>query len=243
MKHLAFVASGRVSTVFLALMVVIFFVSSSQAAFIVPSAVVTPGGPAVAVPLTAAAPGSLLASLVAPFAFSTTAGTTSGTIVSAVFRNPSGTLDFYYEVVNNGTSVTALSREPDTSFDGFATSLAFRLDGASLGGPFMASSPGIIPVTGDRDSSGTVVGFNFTPAPPGTKIPPGTTSAVLVISTDATNFRAGDAEIIDGGAATVASFEPTSIVSPPPVPEPASFALVGLGLLAVAGIRRSLKTR
>jgi len=205
-------------------------VPAMQAAPILPSALVTPGGPAVGVPLTSAAPGTLLASLVAPFSFTTTAGTTSGTLTSAVYRNPSGTIDFYYQVFNNLGSVTALSRESDTSFTGFQTWVAFRTD---VVGPFSATSAGIIPVTADRDASATTVGFNFAPVPPGTKIPPGTTSAVLIISTDATAFTAGNAEVIDGGTQTVASFQPSS-----GVPEPATLALIGGGLLALAAIRR-----
>jgi hypothetical protein len=49
-------------------------------------------------------------------------------------------------------------------------------------------------------------------------------------------FRAGNASVIDGGTQTVASFQPG-------VPEPASFALLGLGLLAIGGIGRKLKAR
>jgi hypothetical protein len=181
----------------------------AYAAFIVPSALLTPGGPAVGVPLTSQAPGTLLASLSAPFSFVTTAGTTSGSVVSAVYRNGSGTLDFYYQIVNSQASATALARQSSTSFVGFLTAVAFRLDGGSLPGTaFVNGTPGIIPVTADRDASATTVGFNFVPTPPGTKIPPGTTSAVLVISTDATNFSAGNVEIIDGGGQIVASFQP-----------------------------------
>jgi hypothetical protein len=184
----------------------------TYASFIIPSAPVTPGGPAVGVPLTSAAPGTLLAFLASPFSFATVAGTTSGTISSAVYRNGSGTLDFYYQVANNAGSATALSRLSATNFVGFQTALAFRLDGGSLAGTgFSNGTPGIIPVTGDRDASATTVGFNFVPTPPGTKIPPGTTSAVLVISTDATNFTAGNAEVIDGGTQTVAAFQPLGV--------------------------------
>src|SRR5271165_5384642 len=110
------------------------FAPSSEAAFITPSALVTSGGAAVGVPLTSAAPGTLLAFLDSPFSFSTTAGTTSGDLLSAVYRNSSGTLDFYYQVSDNASSATALSRESDTSFTGFMTALAFRLDGGSLTG-------------------------------------------------------------------------------------------------------------
>jgi hypothetical protein len=111
--------------------------------------------------------------------------------------------------------------------------LAFRTNGS---GPF---TPGTVPpVTADRNSpGGDVVGFSFSP-PDGAKILPGTTSNVLIISTNATFFTAGNASVIDGGVTTVASFEPAS-----GVPEPASFALIGGGLLALVGIRRKMKTR
>jgi len=131
-----------------------------------------------------------------------------GNILSAVYMNPSGTLDFYYQVTNNAISATALARVTADSFKGFATAVAFRLDGGSL-----PTNPGFVngtsvPPTADRDASGTAVGFDFVPVPAGTKIPPGTTSAVLVISTDATHFTAGNVSIIDGGSQTVAAFQP-----------------------------------
>src|SRR5438045_2300813 len=48
---------------------------------------------------TGAATGTLLATLTAPF--TTTTGNDTGTLISAVFREGSGTLDFYYQVVVN----------------------------------------------------------------------------------------------------------------------------------------------
>src|SRR5436853_4047429 len=46
--------------------------------------------------------GTLLASLSVPFV--DTLGTDSGTLVSAVYREAGGTLDFYYQVSNNLTA-------------------------------------------------------------------------------------------------------------------------------------------
>ncbi len=184
-------------------------------------------------------PGTLLASLVAPF--TSTLGTTAGTLVSAVFEEAGGTLDFYYQVTNNTTAPNCgtagqpacdpISRETDTTFTGFTTALGFRVDGSTLpSGNFIDGT--VAPVTGDRNSVGNVVGFSFNP-PDQAKIQPGQTSNVLVISTNATNFKAGNASVIDGGTTTVAAFQPASNI-----PEPASIVLLGGGLLALGAFRR-----
>src|SRR5258708_4690683 len=57
--------------------------------------------------------GTLLASLASPYSFSTTAGITSGTLYTAVYRETGGTLDFYYQVANNANSASAIARESD----------------------------------------------------------------------------------------------------------------------------------
>jgi PEP-CTERM motif len=187
--------------------------------------------------------GTLLASLSAPF--TTFNGNSSGTLLSAVYRETGGTLDFYYQITNNTISTNCgtggkpacdpLSRETDTDFSKFITQVAFRTDGAASG-VFINGT--VSPVTADRNSgSGNVIGFSFSSP----EIGPGTTSNVLIISTDATTFKAGSASVLDGTGATVASFEPASAVSS--VPEPATSALLGSGLLALGGLRRWIKTR
>ena len=196
--------------------------------------VLTNPGDTVIPGLTSGPAGTLLASLTAPFVTST--GSDSGTIISAVFKEPGGTLDFYYQVMIGVTSTNcgmagelacdALSRETDTSFIGFHTALGFRTDGASLpGGVFVNGS--VAPVNGNRSPSGNVVGFNFFPGIL-SEIQPGQTSDVLVISTDATSFGPGNASVLDGGFSTVASFAPTGV--PKAVPEPGTVLLLGAGL-------------
>jgi hypothetical protein len=171
-------------------------------------------------------PGTLLASLSAPF----TTIDTSGTLVSAVFREATGTLDFYYQVNSSLTSTGEISRTTDSLFTGFLTSVGFRLDGAAVAGSLFVN--GIVGSTSaDRNLAGSVVGFTFGP-PDAFKVFPGTSSTVLVISTNATSFTSGFASLIDGGATTVASFAPAA------VPEPSTFALLGVSGLVFLRLRR-----
>jgi PEP-CTERM motif len=173
--------------------------------------------------------------LVEPFSyhpFNDPTKITSGTVTTAVFKEGSGTLDFYYQVENDPTSASAVARITESSFVGFLTNVGFRIDGSvTLGAPFV---DGTVPPPNtslaDRNVDGSVIGFNFTPPITG-EILPGTTSNVFVISTDATMYKAGSLSIIDGGTQTLAAWEPG-------VPEPGSMLLIGGGLLALAGIRR-----
>jgi hypothetical protein len=141
-----------------------------------------------------------------------------------------GTLDFYYQVSNDASSKTSLGRESNTFFDEFGTFVGFRTDGSTLtGAGFTSAATDMAPVTADRAAG--VIGFSFDRAVTD-KIPPGFSSDVLIISTNATNWTMGNAEVLDGGSVTVAAFQPAN------VPEPATMALLGGGLLALAGIRR-----
>jgi hypothetical protein len=154
-----------------------------------------------------------------------------------VYREAGGTLDFYYQVNNDSTSMDAISRITMTNFDDFMISVGFITNGSTLGGPFVdgVCRNVFCPATADRGSLPTsqgTIGFSFNP-PDDAKIQPGDSSFVVIISTNATQFTTGHVNLIDGGVFHGDAFQPMSSV-----PEPASMALIGGGLLALAGIRR-----
>ena len=153
-----------------------------------------------------------------PFAAATFSGTLMTEVIQGDLNNPWGpnALTFAYLLTDSATSVDELSRLTVHSFTGFQTDVSYLLGGVS---------PGLI----TRSNNGSVVGFNFNP---GTMLP-GSSSALLVIQTDATSFAPTFASVLGGSAVTVASFTPT-------VPEPSSFvlAIFGLGGLAAWCWRR-----
>ena len=213
----------------MALGLLLVLAPSSQATLI--GLIPTPPGSTVVAASTSGPAGLLLADMVVPYSFTTTAGTTSGTIESAVYREFGGTLDFYYQVANSPTSATSIARESNTDFSGWTTDTGYRTDGATLAGTAFVDGS-VPPVFADRDGTGSVVGFRFD-STVSTKIHPSETSYVLIIATNATAFGQGNASVIDGGEATVRAFQPTGAV-----PEPGSMILLGTGLAGLAGVVR-----
>jgi hypothetical protein len=195
----------------------------------------TPGNTVFPIDCTGETSGTLLADQVVPFSYSTTAGTNTGKIESAVY-NDGGMLDFYYQIINNQSSATALARMSATEFRGFTTNAAFITDGSVLTGTSFVNGT-VPPLTADSNADGSVIGFSFFP-PISNEIPPGSSSQVLIISTDATRFTSGNVSIIDGGTATVSAFQPGASV-----PETGYVGLVVGSILMVALIFRRATTR
>lgn len=167
----------------------------------------------------------------------------TGTLTAAVVRTAGGTLDFYYAVCNDPTSLTSLDRVATINFAGFDTDVFYRTDdGAGLtGNPFTAFASNVAPTNADRGDPSVVeeVGFNFASVASGGngRILAGTWSEVLGVRTNATEYTRGFTGVIDGGVAVVPTFAPAVAAS---VPEPISTSLLVAGLmpLGLAAIRR-----
>ena len=160
-------------------------------------------------------------------------------VVSAVYSDPSnpfgaGNLDFIYQV----TSVSGndfIGRVTAGVFSGFMTDVGFTATGSALpGGLFVdgTQAPQLVSRSATVPNNGATVGFIYNALAPST-FAPGTTSTALIIQTDATNFKAGNVNLIDDVVGSTAAFEPAT-----PVPLPGTFLLLLLGVagLAVLGL-------
>jgi hypothetical protein len=164
------------------------------------------------------------------------AGTASAWVVTGYSGNPFGTQfdTFVYQVTfTSGTNAVGtspiLERVTGGGYDTvFSTDATYSLTTSPTGQ--------VAPTTADRSTNGNVMGFNF--IPPGSPIPLGGASALLIVNTNATNFHVDTMSIQDGISANANAFGPSPAVSP--VPEPSTLALTGLGTLGFVayGLRR-----
>jgi len=165
-------------------------------------------------------------------------------VVTAVYSDPTnvfgaGDLSFVYQVMNSANSVDGISRLTAINFTGFLTDVGVTTMGASIPGGLFVNGLSQLPQTVDRSIGGDTIGFNY-PIP--FNILPGQTSLAMIIETNATAFKPGFFNIIDGGVSTVNAFAPTT----PAVPESGSTAIllslsmVGLLVGYTALARRSV---
>ena len=211
-------SSGHLRLAVLACAVVMVLSPGARAGLIA-SCSLAPGGACVSPDDAGDSPGTLLATVVDPFSFTSGSGITHGAIKTEVFQESGGTLDFYYIIFNAPDSVSQVMGEMDMNFSGWATSVAFRSDGSSVPG-FVNGN--IAPSSASRDATGSTVGFIFS------GIPANQRSRVVVISTDAFSYAAGSMTV--DGSSVLPTFQPAA-------PEPGCFVLIGGGLLALLGCR------
>ena len=155
--------------------------------------------------------GSLLKTISGTFS---APGSISGSYTDSVYSDPTNTfgagdLDFVLMVTNSGSSPDVIGRITGSSFTGFKTDVGYA-----------AVSGGIAPSTVDRLTADDV-GFDFA-----TGVTPGGTTDWLVIKTNAKLYTSGTVSLIDSIPTSVAGLAPT-------VPEPSTWAMLGLGFAGV----------
>jgi len=196
--------------------VVLLSASGALAALLPPGGTVVPGAtPSPAGATQLATTGAInFTSLVDPSAYT---GTLNTTVYNNDPNNPFGLtrLTFTYLLTNNANSRDTLERFVANNF-------TLRQVDVGINGA------GRAPATADRQVTGDAVGFDWTNVP---GIVPGTSSTLLVIHTDATQFVPTTDNIINTFPALVAS------LGPAPVPEPAAIGVAALGMLTL--VRRT----
>jgi hypothetical protein len=167
----------------------------------------------------------------------------SGVFRSAVYRNSSDFLDFYYHFVSYSSSTRAISGVTTVDFARFVTNVGWtseHLNGitGSGAGPtvvnFPESAPLVqAPTSADRSTgAGRTIGFSLPKYLAGASVGPGETSRILVDQTNATDHPSGNISLLNGYITLNNSFAPTVI------PEPGTCILMGVGLVALGLVRR-----
>jgi hypothetical protein len=182
------------------------------------AAVLTAGQTAFAVSEVNPVGGSVLQTLVTPFATANYTGFLTSSAITGDTSNPFGGLTFTYSLSNDAGSANAITRLTVNGYQGYATDMSYQLGTGT-----------VAPTINDRDASGGVVGFAFMGQPIGVGVlAAGTTSETLVVQTNALDRTIRIANVSNGAVSPVNALGPAGGITP----EPASLAaLAGLGLV------------
>jgi hypothetical protein len=194
----------------LALATTLFSLVAGSAAFATPVSLAPGGTVTTFTPTTS----SFTGTLVGDYTMAFSNAYENGTVLEDVYNN-GGTLDFYYQVQNSATSTDTLTRLTVANFTGFTTAVDYL------------TGTGDTPTSANRQPSGDSVGFYLS-------IAPGTTTDWLEVATNATSFNSnGTISLLDTLPTTS-----TNALEPTAAPEPSTYALLGLGLIALAAAGR-----
>lgn len=190
------------------LMTFLFTVAFSGIAHAVPLAI---GGSAI--PTGASSPGGdPITSLT--LSFSGIFGEISGNVTQNVLKNDTGIL---FEYIINSTGLGSITQATASFYDSFMT---------DVDGPVLPYTPNIDIVT--RGVDGETVSFGYI----GDAILQGESSGTLWVQTNAPWYTNGGFSLIGADTATLVMYGPNRPVTNT-VPEPASMALLGTGLVGL----------
>jgi hypothetical protein len=163
--------------------------------------------------------GTVLQTLVTPFATANYTGFITSEAISGDTTNPYGGLTFTYSISNDPGSANAITRYSINGFQAYVTDMSFKL-----------GTGNVAPTLNDRDATGGVVGYSFLGQPVGVGVlGANQTTELLVVQTNALDRTIRIGNVSNGAVSPVNVLGPAGGISP----EPTSLAaLAGLSLIA-----------
>ncbi len=179
-----------------------------------------------ALPGTLTPGGTIVEDVLQPFSFAANGGTMTGTVQNRVVRKADNTYFFAWRIFNDANSSGPVQ---DLRLGGFITSV--------YDGDWDPSSPGTISPTQAILFSfpGGFVNFNFNEATNPGGVTAGNSSKMFYLDTNATAYGQVAGYDLTNIGQTAASGAFSTFA---PVPEPASLAILGMGILALARRKR-----